>query len=96
MNGQVDGSPLSVSAYPAAWRIEVVNDDIHRGFEYARSENDFNRRTRTLTNTYILAFIGEPRKWFGRYQVVQPQRLGVERYQRETVTKRFHPGGALG
>ena len=37
MAGFENGSPLSVSAYPVAWWIEVVNDDIHRGFEYVRS-----------------------------------------------------------
>lgn len=37
MAGLEGGSPLSVSAYPVGWRIEVVNDDIHRGFEYVRS-----------------------------------------------------------
>ena len=30
--------PLAVSAYPVAWRIEVVDEGIHRGFEYVRSE----------------------------------------------------------
>ena len=37
MAGFENGSPLSVSAYPVAWRIEVVNDEIHRSFEYIRS-----------------------------------------------------------
>jgi len=37
MAGFDNGSPLSVSAYPVAWRIEVVNDEIHRDFEYVRS-----------------------------------------------------------
>ncbi|KAF9648163.1 hypothetical protein BDM02DRAFT_3115784 [Thelephora ganbajun] len=31
-----DGSPLSVAAYPVAWRVEIVDDDKHRGFEYVR------------------------------------------------------------
>ena len=43
--GLENGSPLSVSAYPVAWRVEVVNDDIHRGFEYVRSEHHFVRPT---------------------------------------------------
>ena len=38
MEGLGDGSLLRVAAYPVAWRIEVVNDDDHRGFEYIRSE----------------------------------------------------------
>lgn len=31
-------APLAVSPYPVAWRVEVVNDVEHRGFEYIRSE----------------------------------------------------------
>jgi len=40
MAGVDNGRPLSVSAYPVAWRIEIVNDNIHRGFEYVRSEHE--------------------------------------------------------
>ena len=29
----------SVSTYAVTWRIEVVDDDIHRGYEYVRSEH---------------------------------------------------------
>ncbi|KAF9648162.1 hypothetical protein BDM02DRAFT_3115768, partial [Thelephora ganbajun] len=32
------GSPLSVAIYPVAWRVEIVDDEKHRGFEYIRSE----------------------------------------------------------
>ena len=27
---------LRVAAYPVAWRIEIVDDPNHRGFEYIR------------------------------------------------------------
>lgn len=37
MNGLNDGVALFVNAYPTAWRIEIVNDDVHRGYEYVRS-----------------------------------------------------------
>lgn len=37
MNGLNDGIALFANAYPAAWRIEVVNDSIHDGYEYVRS-----------------------------------------------------------
>ena len=47
MAGFENGSALSVSAYPVAWRIEVVNDDIHRGFEYVRLEHDVTRPPET-------------------------------------------------
>ena len=43
--GLENGSPLSVSGYPVAWRVEVVNDDIHRGFEYVRSEHHVTHPT---------------------------------------------------
>jgi len=36
MEGINDGTQLYVAAYPIAWRIEVVDDDEHRGFEYIR------------------------------------------------------------
>jgi len=36
MVGLKNYSALSVAAYPVAWRVEVVNDDAHRGFEYVR------------------------------------------------------------
>ena len=38
MVGLENRSPLSVSSYAVTWRIEVVDDDIHRGYEYVRSE----------------------------------------------------------
>ena len=31
------GALIYVTAYPVAWRVEVVNDGLHRGFEYLRS-----------------------------------------------------------
>ena len=37
-------SSLSVAAYPAAWRAEVVDNDKHRGFEYIWLEPDVTRR----------------------------------------------------
>ena len=39
MVGLANGCRLSVSAYPVAWKIEVVDDEIHRGFGYVRSEH---------------------------------------------------------
>ena len=38
MEGMENRCPLSVAAYPVAWRVEVVNEDPHRGFEYVRYE----------------------------------------------------------
>ena len=46
--GLENGSLLSVAAFPVAWRVEVVNDDIHRGFEYVRSEHDVTPLSGTI------------------------------------------------
>lgn len=40
MNGLNDGTALFVNAYPAAWRIEAINEGVHRGDEYVQSELD--------------------------------------------------------
>jgi hypothetical protein len=37
MDGLSDGTPLIVTAYPAAWRIEAVKDKEYSGYEYVRS-----------------------------------------------------------
>ncbi|KAF9649756.1 hypothetical protein BDM02DRAFT_1746445 [Thelephora ganbajun] len=34
--GKLGESQLVVAAYPVAWRVEVVDDAQHRGFEYIR------------------------------------------------------------
>jgi len=36
MEGINNNTPIFVAPYPAAWRVEVVKDDKHRGFEYIR------------------------------------------------------------
>jgi len=43
MNG-LENRLISVAAYPAAWRVEIVDDGKHRGFGYVRSEPDLIRR----------------------------------------------------
>jgi len=65
MEGMGDGCILSVAAYPVAWRIEVVNDDAHRGFEYVRCELDVARRTGTAHPHCVLAFTGGPQGGLG-------------------------------
>ena len=37
MDGQKD-APLSVAPYPVAWKVEIVNDEKHRSFDYVRLE----------------------------------------------------------
>jgi hypothetical protein len=49
MVGLTNASPLSVTGYPTAWKVKVVDDEIHRGFEYVRWEYDSTCRTGTLT-----------------------------------------------
>ena len=39
---------LYVTTYPVAWRVEVVNDDMHRGYEYIRSEHNLTGPTGTV------------------------------------------------
>ena len=39
MVGLTNGCAISVSAYPGAWKIEVVDDETHRGFEYVWLEH---------------------------------------------------------
>ena len=39
MVGLTNGCKLSVSVYPMAWKIEVVNDEIYVGLEYVRFEH---------------------------------------------------------
>ena len=47
MDSVANGCTLYTTAYPVAWRIEIVDDDAHRGFEYVRSEHDIARPIRT-------------------------------------------------
>ena len=42
------GAPIYVTAYPAAWRVEVVNDGLHRGFGYLRSSLDITLHPGTV------------------------------------------------
>lgn len=51
MEGFNDGTPIHVSVYPAAWRIEVVDNEPHRGFEYVRLS-----RTRRYS-TYLIVLL---------------------------------------
>ena len=37
-------SPLTVASYPMPWRVELVNDEKYRGFEYVRLGQDITRR----------------------------------------------------
>ena len=39
--GLSDGTSLHVTEYPAAWRVEVINDGLNRGFRW---EPDIIRR----------------------------------------------------
>ena len=98
MSGLQNNCALFVVAYPVAWRVEVVNGDIHPSdLEYVRSE-----RIVTPSGTaYIcdtLAFTGESRRCFGTYQTKQmsPQRLDIERYKGTIIEWSHHLGCALG
>ena len=56
MAGVENDRPLSVSPYPVAWRVEVVNDDIHRGFEYVRYMTSPVPQNGSLTMTRRVSF----------------------------------------
>ena len=45
MEGLGNGTLLRVDVYPVAWKIEVVDDDEHRGFDYIRSELHVTQHT---------------------------------------------------
>ena len=50
---------VGVSPYPVAWRVEVVDDEKHRGFEYIRSVLlDAARRDRTVHRHDAKASVG--------------------------------------
>jgi len=36
LKGVQNGSTLSVTSYPIPWRVKIVDDEKHRGFEYVR------------------------------------------------------------
>ena len=61
-----DERRLLVAAYPVAWRIEVVDDDVHRGFEYVRYEPDIPQCTRAAHPRWIPVFSGESRRVLGK------------------------------
>ena len=59
MNGISPGTALRVAAYPVAWRVETVDDEDHRGFEYVRSgsvfPNDYQSGSLTLHFSFYWA-----------------------------------------
>jgi len=50
MNGVNDGTLLFVTNYPAAWRIEMANNEIYRGLEYVRFYWGPTKKTWDLAN----------------------------------------------
>ena len=68
MGGITGDTPITVAIYPLAWRIEVVNDNIHRGFEYVRSGQtvlDAAKRLTDATRQHLLGnhALGLESKW---------------------------------
>ena len=51
MEGIAGDAAITVAIYPLAWRIEVVNDNIHRGFEYVRSGQTLLDAVKRFTDT---------------------------------------------
>jgi len=67
MEGINNGTPIHVTSYPVAWRIEVANEGIHRGFEYVRSGLNLTCHARMSHRGCILAFTGDLQSSFGTY-----------------------------
>ena len=53
-----NGKPLHVTEYPAAWRVEVINDGLHRGFEYLRWEPELPGIQKWFTNVVCSFYWG--------------------------------------
>ena len=62
MDGMEDHCPLSVAAYPVAWRVELVDDEAYRGFEYIRYELEAAQWTGITHLHCISESTGEPRR----------------------------------
>ena len=59
MEGLDNLAPLCASIYPAAWRVEIVNEGIHRGSEYVRWEPpDILDTSGWLTDTVYQLLLG--------------------------------------
>jgi len=68
MNGLTDGTPLFVTGYPTAWRIENVDDVMYRGFEYVRSGTIVARMQEQPADALYSDFTGAPRRRLGTYR----------------------------
>ena len=78
MEGRDNGCPLFVNEYAVAWRIETIDDGIHRGFEYVRSESNINYIPEWLTNALYQILLGSHEKGLGGRRVFQRQRCKGE------------------
>ena len=65
MEGLNGGDKLFVTAYPVAWRIETIDDGVHREFEYVRYGLDFTRHTGMVHRHYISGFTGDIQRRLG-------------------------------
>ena len=99
MNGLKD-SPLSVAAYPTAWRVEVVNDDPqHHGFEYVRWELEVTRCIGALCEHNMIAFTGESPGGLGLYErgaKITGRRSDVRGCRGAITERSVHTGDHLG
>lgn len=68
---KLEEGPLVVSAYPVAWRVEVVNDVEHRGFEYLRSEQCLALLDRGVDSHDVIASSGELQNGPGTLTMIQ-------------------------
>lgn len=98
MEGLTDGSPLSVSPYPVAWKIAHVRDNEYRGQEYVRLALGSLIISERITNNE-LAFSGDPRRKPGTCREatkIMAERLGTTDTNSVTAAHWYHyPGSNL-
>ena len=74
MEGLNDATALYVNAYPTAWRIETIDEGIHRGFEYVRSELSVDHTPEQLTDAVHQILLGTHKEDLGSIGGPQRQR----------------------
>jgi len=90
MDGTNNGNPVYVAAYPIAWRVEVVDEGKHRGFEYIRLVDVAQRIRVVPTDAYMAVFTGGPRSKLGICAPTTAQRFDIHGH-RGTMTEWFLP-----
>ena len=70
----MEGPLLFVNTYPMAWRIETIDNGIHRGFEYVWSELNISHTPEQFTDAVHQILLGTNRENLGSSGGLQRQR----------------------